>query len=364
MIITPSNKSLLKQFVELPLTIYSNDPNWVKPLVGSDISHFSASKAPNPHISTKLFLSVRDSRAAGRAALFIDKLYNKIHKEKTAFFGFFECENSIDTAVELLSAVEDSARKNGMTKVVGPVDYSTNYQAGLLISGFSRPTVMTPYNKEYYRQLIESAGYHKTVDLFSYMFSKDSILSDRIYRISETVKKRRPELSVTSLNNIPNLKASVLAKTYNDSFSDLWGFVPMTTREFSHLINNLSHLNHLNLNYIAHIGRKPVGLLLTVPDLYSGKNNAGVYLDEPAKVEERDSFRRLRLTVLGIVPDFRGKGIEALMGLQLFDDTANRGYEEIEFSVILEDNIPINNLIHREFGLPVDKIFRVYEKQL
>ncbi len=364
MIIHPKNKNFLKQFIELPIQIYRDDPNWVSPLVGGDISNFNPSRGPNSYISNQLFLAVSDSRPVGRIALFVDKLYNKIHKEKTAFFGFFECENNPDTALELLCAVEDSARKMGFSKLIGPVDYSTNYQAGLLVQGFSRPTVMTPYNKDYYQALIEGAGYAKVMDLYSYIFTKDTPIPDRARRIQDIIRKKRPSLSVISLSKIPaSKKAAILAKIYNQAFSDLWGFVPMTNGEFSHLVKNLSRLSHTDLNYVALNNRNPVGILLTVPDIYSGKEIPAQYISGNVnKLEEK--LTKLRLTVLGVIPEFRGKGIETLMGLQALEDSLNKGFETVEFSVILENNIAMNNLINREFGLPIDKIFRVYEKQL
>lgn len=365
MIVKPDNKGLLKQFIDLPEAIYRDDPNWVRPLVGGDISTFSPTRGPNRNISNELFLAMHNSRPVGRIALFIDKLYNKIHKEKTAFFGFFECENNPQTALELLNAVEESARKKGFSKVTGPVDYSTNYQSGLLVQGFSRPTIMTPYNKNYYQALIEGAGYTKVIDEYSYMFTKNNIIPERAYRIEDIVRKKRPSLSVIPLSNIPgSKKASVLTKVYNEAFSHLWGFVPMTNCEFSHLVKSLSRLDHSDLNYAAFIDRIPVGILLTVPDLYSGKNNPAYYISQNAKKIQDEKFTKLRLTVIGVVPEFRGKGIETVMGMQAFKDARKRSFETIEFSVILENNTAMNNLINREFCLPIDKIFRVYEKKL
>lgn len=351
MIVKPGNPYQLELFFKLPETIYHDDPNWVRPLVGSNINSFREAKRLIGHIDMELFLVLDNSEPLGRAALFIDKRHNKIHQETTAFFGFFECADDKATSLELLNAIERSALEKGMNKIVGPVDFTMNYQGGLLINGFNRPTVMTPYNREYYPRLVEEAGYRKAVDLYAYLVTKEASIPERACKIERIVRKRYPDLSVKPLTNITNFRRSgILKKVYNEAFADTWGFVPMTGPEFSNLVTGLSRLKHLDLNYVAFSGNVPVGLLLTVPDLYS--------------VKGLNSRNRLRLTVIGVIPAFRGKGIESMMGVQALNEAKSRGYDEVEFSVIFENNTAMNNLIAREFGLEVSRTFRVYQKDL
>lgn len=360
MIVAVTDNYRLKQFINLPKKIYQDDPNWVSPLVGS--SPESLNKKLNKalqNIQVRLFLALDENfKPVGRIALLIDDTHNNFYNEKTAFLGFYECVDSFDTSNELLNAVEDAAKAAGMTKVLGPIDISTNYQTGFLIDGFTRPTVMTPYNKPYYSKLVEKAGYKKAMDLYAYTFNKNLPIPEKIERVARLLKTKRPEISVRTLDSIPGRKRkSFLTTLYNEAFSDNWGFVPMLDFEFDNLLKSLSALGHLNLNYIAFSENKPVGLLLTVPDLYENSSRSN-------NIRKRVRGKRLRLTVLGVLPAYRGKGIEAMLGSTILNDALANGYEEIEFSVILENNVPMNNLINREFGLPVTKTFRVYEIKL
>jgi len=345
MIINPKNRHQLDLFLKLPEMIYRHDQNWIRPLLGSDINSFSRIKQLIP-MDLELFLVLGDSEPLARAALFIDKQYNKIHNESTAFFGFFECVDNKAAALELLTAIERISLNKGMKKLIGPVEFSTNYQVGLLIDGFSRPTIMTPYNKKYYPWLLENAGYKKAVDLYAYLFKKERTIPENLYKIERITRKKRPDLSAKPLSDIPRFsRVKLLKKIYNEAFKDIWGFVPMSEKEFSNLLTNLSSMNHFDLNFLAFSGKTPVGILLTMPDLYS-------------------TIKRLRLNVIGVIPAFRGKGIESLLGIRALEKARAKGYGEIEFSVIFEDNAASNNLITREFDVKPSKTFRIYEKEL
>jgi len=314
----------------------------------------------------ELFLALDGSEPLGRAALLIDERHNRIHNETTAFFGFFECIDNKTTASELLKALERTALEKGMNRIIGPIDFSTNYQAGFLVDGYSRPTIMTPYNKNYYPKLVEEAGYKKTVDLYAYIFTKDKPIPEHMRKIDRVVRKKRPELSVKPLTNIPGFKrVDILNKIYNEAFANVWGFVPMMKQEISYLVKSLSSLHHTDLNYVAFSDKTPVGILLTVPDLYSVeaskfRSSSGNF----RALSDKAPLKRLRLTVIGVIPAYRGKGIESLLGIRVLEEARDRGYDEIEFSVILENNIESNNLISREFGLEVARTFRIYEKNL
>jgi len=62
-------------------------------------------------------------------------------------WGFFECADDPEAAAALFFSVETWARRKGMTFMRGPLNPSTNYEAGLLIEGFAHsPTLMMTYN--------------------------------------------------------------------------------------------------------------------------------------------------------------------------------------------------------------------------
>lgn len=348
------NEGQLTDFINLPELFYKKDLNWVKPRVGAYPWEFNVRTNPIlKYHEMKLFLTSNGKNLTGRIAAFIDNRYNSIHKEKTAFFGFFESQNNLTAARELFSAAEGFAHSKGMSRIIGPVEFTTNYQAGILVKGFSRPTVMTAYNKSYYPKLLESGGFSKLMDLYAYKFNAPFV-PERMQRMYAIQKKRNPKITILNFNQAGRLcSPSMLTKLYNQAFYDTWGFVPMSTKEFSSLLQETFLMNHWDLNYLAFYGRNPVGLLLTVPDLNEPQT--------PGQAKNQQ-FNTLRITVLGVQPSFRKRGIETRMGVMLINDAVAKGYKSFEFSYILENNTAMLNYVDREFGIPVSKTFRIYEK--
>lgn len=348
------NKNQLIDFINLPEFIYRGDPNWVKPKMGTSPREFyvNANPAIRYH-DMKLYLASEGNDLAGRIAVFVDNRYNSIHQEKTAFFGFFESQDSSKVASELFSAAAEFAHSKGMSRLIGPVEFTTNYQAGILVEGFSRPTVLTPYNKEYYPKLLESNGFAKLMDLYAYKLTAPSV-PERLERMSAIQEKRNPDVEILNFRQAGRLcNASLITKLYNQSFYDTWGFVPMSNQEFTSLLHAILLLNHWDLNFLACINGTPVGLLLTVPDLYEPQS--------PGHGSNQE-FNTLRVTVLGVLPSFRKRGIETRLGVMLIKDALAKGYKSFEFSYIMENNTAMNNYVNREFGMPVSKTFRIYEK--
>ena len=102
-IVTVDNKSALKQFVELPYTLYRNDPHWVPPLRIAVKELLDKAKHPfYANAETELYLAKRDGKVVGRVAAILDKAHNRFHEEKAGFFGFFECVNDQAVADALL----------------------------------------------------------------------------------------------------------------------------------------------------------------------------------------------------------------------------------------------------------------------
>jgi hypothetical protein len=70
-----------------------------------------------------------------------------------------------------------------------------------------------------------------------------------------------------------------------------------------------------------------------------------------------------RTLTLGVKPEQRGSGLDALLILHLFRVASVAGMPRGECSWILEDNMPMRHTLER-FGAVLRKTYRVYEKPL
>lgn len=76
-------------------------------------------------------------------------------EDDVAYFGFFECIGQQEIAEQLLDTVSKKAKKDGKTKLSGPVDASFWIKYRLKINLFDRiPYTGEPYNKNYYYKLL------------------------------------------------------------------------------------------------------------------------------------------------------------------------------------------------------------------
>jgi len=71
----------------------------------------------------------------------------------------------------------------------------------------------------------------------------------------------------------------------------------------------------------------------------------------------------LRILLLGIKKQYRNKGVDALLFREGFKGIRSGGYRRVEFSWILEDNIPMQLIIDMVGGRLYKK-YRIYEKSL
>ena len=81
-------------------------------------------------------------------------------EDDVAYFGFFECIGQQEIAEQLLDTVSKKAKKDGKTKLSGPVDASFWIKYRLKINLFDRiPYTGEPYNKNYYYKLLSDCGF-------------------------------------------------------------------------------------------------------------------------------------------------------------------------------------------------------------
>ena len=74
----------------------------------------------------------------GRISAHLDRHFNEFQGNDWGMFGFFECEHDPETAAALLDAAETWLRDRGRDRMVGPMDFTTNDECGLLIEGHER----------------------------------------------------------------------------------------------------------------------------------------------------------------------------------------------------------------------------------
>jgi GNAT superfamily N-acetyltransferase len=94
-----------------------------------------------------------------------------------------------------------------------------------------------------------------------------------------------------------------------------------------------------------------------------GPSWLGSYIAAGRMILSKRKTDRLRVFALGVLEEYRGKGVDALMYYETIKAAHANNYEWGEMSWILENNDAMNRPIEM-FGAEIYKRYRVYEKSL
>lgn len=361
-------KKDLMTFIRFPWKIYRGNRYWIPPLIKENLSKFSRLNPFQDHAEMILLFAVGDGEVLGRVAGIIDRNYLEFHQEKTGFFGFFESVKDEEVSRSLLSRVADWLRDRGMTKMIGPMNPSTNDECGLLLDRFdSSPMLMMPYNPPYYPSLLEAFGLRKAMDLYAYRLDSDSFSPDRLVRITERLAKKEPRLKIRPLNlRHFDEELKIVKEIYNGAWSKNWGFVPMTEREVDYLAKQLRPLVDPDLVLFGYWEDEPVAFSVALPNYNEVLKRLDGRLGPLGLLKFLYYSRRiraLRIMLLGVKHAFQKRGLEGFLYLETFRKGIEKHYREAECSWILETNLLMQRGIEA-MGGKRDKTYRIYEMDL
>jgi len=356
----------LDNFINLPHRIYSKDPLFVPQLEKELRSRFSEKNPFFAHAEVKYFVAEKNGRSIGRIVSVFNRRHLEIHQDGAGFFGFFESVNDPEVSGRLLDAVCDDLKSKGLKTIRGPMNFSTNEECGLLIDGFdSAPMLMTPYNPPYYRDLMEKYGMHKAKDLYAYIYHVREAPPEKVLRVAAICEKRGVSARPVEKNRFQK-EMLIFKEIYNSAWEHNWGFIPLSDDELYSLGERLKQIAVPELMLIAEDKGRPVGFLGLVPDFNSVLRHMKGRLTPVSLLKALFYSRKiagLRLLLLGILPEYRNRGVEALLIREAFRGIKKGGYTKVEFSWILEENIPIQRIIEMADGV-LYKTYRIYEKTL
>lgn len=361
------NNSDLMHFIKFPFKVYKDDPNWVPHLISERKEFFD--KARNPFYRAakiRLFLARKNGKYVGRIATCINYNHNEYHQEKTGFFGFFDVIEEYEVAKVLFKVAMITIKAEGMNQMVGPVNFSTNHEIGMLIDGYDfPPAVMMTYNKPYYNDFAEQFGLRKAKDLLAFRIFHTAEFDPRILRICEKIKSRdNIKLRTMNMKDFDN-EVERMNEVYNRAWSKNWGFVPMSKDEFRHAARDMKQIVDPDMVFIAEIDGQPVGFSLSLPNINQALKytNGRLFPTGLAKLlwhtKVKNKIDSIRIITMGVIPEYQKRGIDTLFYVETFNVSTGKGYKWGEMSWILEDNFAMVRASEL-MGGKVYKKYRIY----
>ncbi|HEX4718116.1 MAG TPA: hypothetical protein VH300_06265 [Thermoleophilaceae bacterium] len=360
----------LNRFIKLPFRLYKDAPNWVPPLIYERKRHLDRNKNPFfEHAEAEYFLALRDGELVGRISAHIDHRLNEFQNNDWGLFGFFESEDDQEVADALFKAAEDWNRERGRDRMVGPFDFSTNHECGLLVEGYDlRPQVLEFWHHPYYQGLFANAGMTKAMDLYKWFLD----VSDRqkilpvIFELSDKVESEHGILVRRMRKKDFENEVRRFMEVYNAAWENNWAFVPLTDAELRDYAKQLKPLLDERWAWIAEKDGQTAGAALTLLDWNE------VLVDMDGRLfptgwlkflRGRDKIRHVRVFALGVKPEFQHTGVAAKFYVEHFDQAERGLVKSGEMGWILEVNTAMNRGMEAMGGRIV-KTYRLYEKPL
>lgn len=363
-------KKQIREFIYLPEKVHKAEPNWMPPIYMDEWELYNKKKNKSyQYADAILLLAYIEDKPAGRIMGIINNRYNKINNEFHGRFCFMECFNNGEVFHALLSSVEEWVKSRGMTKLVGPLGFSDKDPQGFQIEGFEYPHFMTaPTNSAYMPELIEKEGYTKKIDLVNYLGE----LPREFPLIYEKVLHRvahNAEYKIVEFESKKELKAYIIPvlELMNETFMEIYGFVPLNDKEKTDFASR--YLPILDVKFIKVVetsDKKLVGFAIGMPDVSPGITAAkgrilpfGIF----KILKESKRSRKLLMMLGGVKKEYRGKGLEVLMGVKIIQSGIKHNMELLDSHLVLENNTKMRAEYER-IGCKVVKKFRIYQKEL
>lgn len=357
-----------RDFIEVPRHYRSRIREFVPPLLSEQMSHLDVAKNPFfAHADFRMWV-LRDGTgtAVGRISACVDRESLAYHGDATGVFGHILGESEEDVAL-LLDQARSFLRERGMRRMRGPIDLSTNYTCGLQVSGFDlQPRVDIPQHPEGLGAMVEAAGPKKSMDLLCFHIHRRDLQMERLKRGKRVAEKR----SGTTCRRLDLRRWTEELATLHSVYVRCWetnyAFAPMTRDEFFNIAKNFRKVFVDGLCQIAEDDGEAVGFILGLPDVNVGIRacNGRLFpfgwLRLLRAVKKTDRFR---VITLGVVPEYRGRGLDSQLIMEHIIDSGPTGYADAELSWVLEDNVGMVKPA-RTIGAYEGMRLRLYEEEL
>ena len=369
--IDTKDKAQVRRFVRIPYRLYKNHPQWVPPLYMDAEMQLNREKHPYyEHSEADFFIAESDGQDVGRIAILENKPFNKYHDTRKAQFYLFECENDQQAATALFNRAFEWAQKRNLDQVIGPKGFGALDGYGLLVEGYEHRQIMTMmnYNYPYYPHLIEALGFEKEVDFVScYLNAEKFRLPERVHRIAKRVQQRG-SLGIKRFNSKKELRAWVprIGRAYNKAFVDNWEYYPLTDNEINFILDTILTVADPRLIKVITHDNDAVGFLFGFPDLSSALQQAKGRLLPVGIIHLLIEMRRTKWIALngaGILPEFQGRGGNALLYAEMENTIHDNDFEHADLTQVGETAVQMRQDLVNLGGEPY-KNHRVYRKEL
>jgi hypothetical protein len=350
-----SSRRDLDKFIQLHYDLYRGNQYDAPNLYSDELKMLSKDKnSAFEFCEAEYYLAYRDGKVVGRVAAIINYRYNKQWNRPCVRFGWLDMINDDEVLRALLSAVEEYGRQKGMKEIIGPLGFTDMDQEGMLTKGFDQlSTMATLYNFPYYPKLMElMEGYEKDIDYVEYkLYVPKEGIPEKFSKIAQMVEKRYnlhcPDLKRSQVFG-PEQYGQKVLDVVNKTFGHLYGYSVMSQKQIDEYVH--TYFKYFSMDMICVIedwntpNHDVIGVGITIPSLTKAlqKCRNGRLLPfgwwhilKALWLKKTDVVDCL---LIGILPEYRKKGANALLFYKLIPVYQKYGFLWGETHVEMETN--------------------------
>lgn len=306
-------------FLEFPLTIYKNDPNWIRPLDKDIVEVFDPAKNKffKKGECSRWILKDDRGKALGRIAAFVNKQYKQ--EQPTGGIGFFECVNDHKAANCMFDFCKKWLQERGMEAMDGPINFGERDKWwGLQVEGFQLPLYCMNYNPEYYKELFYNYGFKVYFEQICYGLKVENRLQEKFYKAYEQYSVK------------PGYRAECLKKSRLDKFAADFTYIynkawaghgegkQIEEKQVMKMFKTMKPVMDESIIWFVYHQEEPIGFWVNQPDLnqYFKHMNGKFGLLQKLYLLWLKAFgkcERFVGLVFGIIPEYQGTGVDGFL---------------------------------------------------
>lgn len=342
----------LRRFVEFYYDLY-RDCEFAVPFLYSD-EMATLRKDKNPafeYCEAEYFMAYSDGKPVGRVTAIINHRANQRWNRRLVRFGWLDFVDDIRVSKALIDKVGEWGRMHGMDEIGGPFGFIDMDREGMLIEGFDRlSTAYINYNYPYYVEHINRlGGFEKDNDYVEFHVRVPEVTPDKFQKIAEMVEKRY-NLHVHKFTRKELIDGGMGREVFNilnATYDGLYGFAQLSDRQIDKLVDD--YIRKANLNLVTAIvdgndHDRIVGFGISFPSFSKAlrKTHDGKLLPfgwwQLLKILKWHKTDTVDLLLIGVLPEYRTKGANALIFNDLIGRFRDEGYQWAEAMPQMETN--------------------------
>lgn len=353
-IVKVTTKSQRKKFIRFPFSLYEKCPNWVPALDGDEFDTFNPKKnEAYSFCEEESYLAYKDGILAGRVAAIINKKANQRWNKNEVRFGWIDFIEDQEVLEALLETVAKFGKERGCSEISGPWGFTDMDKEGVLVEGFDKLVPFTcSYNFPYYDTMLKAAGLKKSVD-WTQKVVKISPEMPPMFQLADTIENRY-DIHVAKVKNIKELGKRYglgVFHMYNETFAPLFNFSPLTDSQINNYLE--TYVPILDSDYAVVCVDKddnPIGFAFCVPTIsHAVKKSNGKLLPFGfvrilKALKHNDTLEAL---MIGIMPEYQGKGASVLMFKAIHENCIRRGVTRMILNPQLEENFKVQSMFEQ-----------------